>query len=94
MNLNSDTVYQLLKALKENKEEVAVTRPADTDPLYMILKDIKLKDIVKTQQPKFLLKIKTRLLCDQKKPQTSRCTTCEVVLTSKYVAFENQPIFE
>ena len=45
LNLNSETVYQLLKALKENKEEVAVTRPADTDPLYMILKDIKLKDI-------------------------------------------------
>ena len=45
LNLNSDTVYQLLKALKENKEEVAVTRPAETDPLYMILKDIKLKDI-------------------------------------------------
>ena len=90
LNLNSETIYELITQLKdnENKEYIAVARPADIDPLYIILKDIKEKAI-KKREPKFLLKIKTRLLCDQKKPQTSRCTSCEAVLTSKYVAFEN-----
>ena len=69
LNLNSETIYELITQLKDNnnRELIAVARPADIDPLYIILKDIKEKAI-KKREPKFNLKIKTRLLCDQKKP--------------------------
>ena len=64
LNLNTDTVYSLLKTLRTYKEQVAIIQPADTDPLFITLKDIKTKELRQTNKAKFLLKIKTRLLCD------------------------------
>ena len=64
LNLNTDTVYSLLKTLRTYKEQVAIIQPADTDPLFITLAAIKTKELRQTNKAKFLLKIKTRLLCD------------------------------
>ena len=89
LTLNTEVVCDLLKTLKTNKEEVSIIKPADTDPLFIALKDIRLKELKQSHGATFTLKIKTRLLADQVKPETSRCSDCEVVLTSKYISFEN-----
>ena len=64
LNLNTDTVYSLLKTLRTYKEQVAIIQPAKTDPLFITLDGIKTKELRQTNKAKFLLKIKTRLLCD------------------------------
>ena len=50
LNLNTEVIYNLLRTLKKLKDQVAIIQPADTDPLFITLKDIKLSELSKTHK--------------------------------------------
>jgi len=45
LTLDTEVVCDLLKTLKTLKEQVSIIQPADTDPLFIALKDIRLKEL-------------------------------------------------
>ena len=45
LNLNVNVIRNLLEKLNDHKNKVAIVKPADTDPLFIVLRDIKDKEL-------------------------------------------------